>query len=132
MNKHFVVGAVALWLASGGMAQAAGDAAKGAIKASYCYGCHQIPGWRNAYPAYHVPKLAGQHADYIVAALTAYKNGARDHGTMHSVAVSLSEQDMADLAAYYSAGAVPAPAAGTPPLENTGIAPKERAKNEKK
>lgn len=80
----------------------AADAAKGEIKAGYCYGCHQIGGYRNAYPPYSVPKLAGQHADYIVAALKAYKDGTRDHGTMQAIAASLSEQDMGDIAAYYA------------------------------
>lgn len=117
MNKYLTVGTAVLLLASaGGAAQAAGDAAKGAVKASYCYGCHQIEGWRNAYPAYHVPRLAGQHPEYIIAALTAYKNGTRDHTTMHSVAASLTEQDMADVAAYYGGASAAAPA----PANNAG------------
>jgi len=49
-----------------------------------------------------VPKLGGQHADYIVAALKAYKTGERSHPSMKGIAASLSDQDMEDLAAYYA------------------------------
>lgn len=83
-----------------------GRAAEGAKKNSMCEGCHGIEGWRTAYPkVYSVPKIGGQHASYIVAALKGYKSGARSHPTMDAVAASLSEQDMADLAAYYSVAA---------------------------
>ncbi len=83
--------------------QAAGDPKAGKLKTSMCAGCHGIPGWRTAYPAvYSVPVLGGQHAEYIVAALKAYKSGERKHPSMAGIAGSLSEQDMADLAAYYS------------------------------
>ena len=82
--------------------QAAGDPKAGQLKTSMCAGCHGIPGWRTAYPdVYSVPKLGGQHADYIVAALKAYKSGERSHPSMTAIAASLSEQDMEDLAAYY-------------------------------
>ena len=82
--------------------QAAGDPKAGQLKNSMCAGCHGIPGWRTAYPSiYSVPKLGGQHADYIVAALKAYKDGERNHPGMKSIASSLSDQDMQDLAAYY-------------------------------
>lgn len=82
---------------------AAGDPRAGQSKTSMCAGCHGIPGWRTAYPhVYSVPKLGGQHADYIVTALKAYKNGERNHPSMVSVASSLSEQDMQDIAAYYA------------------------------
>jgi len=87
-------------------ASGAGDPLAGATKSGMCAGCHGIPGYRNAYPAYRVPKLGGQHADYIVAALKAYRSQQRGHPTMQGIAASLSEQDMADLAAYY---AQPAP-----------------------
>jgi len=84
----------------------AGDAAAGAKKNQMCSGCHGILGWRTAYPeVYKVPKIGGQHASYIVKALGEYKSGERSHPSMRAIAASLSEQDMADLAAYYSAGA---------------------------
>ena len=68
-----------------------------------CIGCHGLPGYKAAYPElYHVPMIAGQSAPYIVAALKEYASGARSFPTMDAIARSLSEQDMADVAAYYS------------------------------
>src|SRR5688572_19978127 len=71
-----------------------------------CIGCHGIPGYKTAYPlVYHVPKIAGQQPAYIVAALKAYKSGERSHPSMRGISANLTEQDMADLAAYYGAPA---------------------------
>jgi cytochrome c553 len=85
----------------------AGDPAAGERKTQMCAGCHGIPGWRTAYPeVYGVPKIGGQHPAYIVKALQEYKSGERSHPSMRAVAASLSDEDMADLAAYY--GAAPA------------------------
>lgn len=82
---------------------AAGRAAEGARQASMCTGCHAIEGYRASFPqVVHVPKIAGQNAAYIEAALQAYRSGQRRHPTMRAVAASLSPQDMADLAAYYA------------------------------
>jgi cytochrome c553 len=84
-------------------AHAAGDPLAGKQKTSMCAGCHGIEGWRTAYPkVYSVPKLGGQHPEYIIKALKGYKSGTRTNETMRAIASSLSEQDMADLAAYYS------------------------------
>ena len=67
-----------------------------------CIGCHGIPGYKTAFPdVYHVPKIAGQQPAYLVNALKAYKSGERSHPSMRGIAASLSDQDMADLAAYY-------------------------------
>ena len=85
-----------------GTAHAASDPEAGKFKFSTCTGCHGIPGYTNAYPTYHVPRLGGQHADYIAAALKEYQAGDRKHPTMHANAFSLSDQDMADIAAYVS------------------------------
>jgi len=83
--------------------RAEGDPAAGKNKTAMCDGCHGIPGFRAAYPeTYQVPKLGGQNPAYIVAALKAYKAGERNHATMKAIAFSLTEQDMADLAAYYA------------------------------
>ena len=72
-------------------------------KVSMCIGCHGIEGYKATFPElYHVPKIAGQNAKYIETALNEYKKGARSHPTMDAVAGSLSDQDIADLAAYYS------------------------------
>jgi cytochrome c553 len=79
-----------------------GDAAAGQKKADMCIGCHGIPGYQASFPeVYKVPKIAGQNAKYIVAALNAYKKGERKHPSMRGIAGSLSEQDMADLGAYF-------------------------------
>jgi cytochrome c553 len=81
-------------------------------KAAMCIGCHGINGYQSSFPEVHkVPMIAGQGAKYIVAALTAYKKGERKHPTMRAIAGSLTEQDMADLAAFYEqqAGAVSVP-----------------------
>jgi cytochrome c553 len=84
-------------------ADAAGKADAGRQKSSMCVGCHNIPGYKTAFPSvYSVPKLDGQHAKYIVSALRAYKSGERRHPSMRAVAASLSDQDMADLAAFYA------------------------------
>jgi cytochrome c553 len=86
-------------------AHAAGDAAAGRNKVYQCQGCHGIPGWKTAFPeVYQVPRLGGQNAPYIVAALKAYKSGERDFATMRAIAASLSDKDMEDVAAYYAAG----------------------------
>ena len=92
-------------LAAVGAVLADGDAAAGKQKTAMCQGCHGIPGYHASFPAvYHVPKLGGQHAAYMVKALQAYKSGERNNATMRAIASSLSDQDMADLAAYYAAG----------------------------
>ena len=97
--------------------QAAGDAAAGAKKVYQCQGCHGIPGWKTAFPeVYHVPKLGGQNAAYIIAALKEYKTGDRDFATMRAIASGLSDQDMQDIAAYYS-GAGGGKAAGDVPAD---------------
>jgi cytochrome c553 len=84
-----------------------GDPTAGAQKTQMCGGCHGIPGWRTAYPeVYSVPKIGGQHPAYIVKALQEYKSGERSHPSMKAIAATLSDQDMADLAAYY--GGAPA------------------------
>ena len=78
------------------------DAAAGVKKAAMCVGCHGIQGYQASFPEVHkVPMIAGQGAKYIVAALGAYKKGERKHPTMRGIAASLSDADMADLAAFY-------------------------------
>ena len=98
--------------ATGALAQgAAGDAAAGKKKADMCIGCHGIMGYQNSFPEIHkVPKISGQSDKYIVAALTAYKSGERKHPSMRGIAGSLSDKDIADLAAFYSSQAGQAPA----------------------
>jgi cytochrome c553 len=68
-----------------------------------CIGCHGIPDYKASFPEVHrVPKIAGQNAPYITAALGEYKKGSRHHPTMRAIAASLTDQDVADLAAFYS------------------------------
>ena len=83
-----------------------GDAKRGHDLAYTCNGCHAIANYKNVYPTYSVPKLNGQRPQYLVAALKAYKSGERSHGTMHSQAASMSEQDMADVSAYLAGAEV--------------------------
>lgn len=85
--------------ASGALAQ---DVKAGERKIAMCIGCHGIAGYQSSFPEIHrVPMIAGQNAKYIVAALQGYAKGDRKHPTMRGIAASLSEQDMADLGAFY-------------------------------
>ena len=92
--------AASLVIASGPVSAAEGDAAAGKIKAYTCTGCHGIPGYNNVYPTYKVPKIGGQNYQYLVLALTGYRDGEREHPTMESQASSLSDQDIKDIAAF--------------------------------
>src|SRR5262249_57030796 len=85
----------------------AADNAKGDLNAGHalvytCGGCHGVPGYTNAYPNYHVPRIAGQNYDYLVNALTEYKKGERAHPTMRAQGESLSDADIRNIAAYLS------------------------------
>ncbi len=101
---------------------ATGDVAAGKQKAEMCIGCHGIPGYQNSFPEIHkVPMISGQSDKYIVSALTAYKKGDRKHPSMRGIAGSLSEQDMADLAAFYSSH-VSKQAPETPKSPNSVVA----------
>ncbi|TWG85407.1 cytochrome c553 [Cupriavidus gilardii J11] len=72
-------------------------------KVAMCIGCHGIPGYRASFPeVYEVPMIGGQNARYIQNALQDYKKGARKHPTMRGIAATLSDQDIADVAAYYA------------------------------
>jgi cytochrome c553 len=109
-NKPLLAVAFAAALAAPVLAPAqtaapVGNAGAGQKKTQMCAGCHGIVGWRTAYPeVYKVPKIGGQHGAYIVKALQEYRSGERTHPSMRAIAASLSDQDMADLAAYFSAG----------------------------
>ena len=80
-----------------------GDAKAGQAINAMCIGCHGIKGYQASFPeVYKVPMISGQNAKYIVSALTAYKKGERKHPTMRGISETLTEQNMADLGAYYS------------------------------
>ncbi len=81
---------------------AQGDVEAGRVKANTCMGCHGIPKYNNAYPTYRVPKVGGQPAGYLEAALKAYRSGERAHGTMHAQAASMTDADIADISAFLS------------------------------
>jgi cytochrome c553 len=119
------VKAISLVLALAGIAGVAqaqeikGDAKAGEKKNAMCIGCHGIEGYQASFPQiYKVPKISGQNGKYIAAALTAYRQGERKHPSMRGVAGSLTDQDIADLAAYYEAsGKTEAAAAAATPSE---------------
>lgn len=80
-----------------------GDVKAAANKVAMCIGCHAIPGYKATFPeVFRVPMLGGQNAKYIEEALKAYRKGDRTNPSMRGIAGSLSDQDIADLAAYYS------------------------------
>lgn len=100
--RHLAVTSAAAMALFGASALAAGDPAAGQIKADTCMGCHGIPGYANAYPGYRVPRLGGQHVEYLILALKGYRDGKREHPTMKAQAATMSDQDIEDIAAYLS------------------------------
>ncbi len=122
---------IALSLGFGAAAQAQdakpGDAGAGERKIAMCEGCHNLPRYQSSFPEiYKVPMIAGQNAKYIASALAGYRKGERKHPTMRAIAGSLSDQDIADVAAYYAqlgggqgrrSGAPAAPLAHQPPAQ---------------
>ena len=81
-----------------------GDIKAGEKKIAMCIGCHGIKGYQASFPEVHkVPMISGQGAKYIVSALTAYQKGDRKHPSMRGIADNMTEQDMADIGAYYEA-----------------------------
>jgi cytochrome c553 len=98
MNKMLTIAALA-GIVAWAPAQAAGDAEAGKAKAVTCTACHGTDG-NSAAPNF--PKLAGQHASYTAKQLADFKAGGRTDATMNAMAAPLSEQDMADLAAFYA------------------------------
>jgi cytochrome c553 len=80
-----------------------GNASAAKAKIEMCIGCHGIPGYKATFPeVFQVPMIGGQSAKYIENALNAYKKGERKHPSMKGIATSLSDQDIADIAAFYS------------------------------
>ena len=89
--------------AAAGAQEVKGDVKAAEGKVAMCIGCHGIHGYQASFPEVHkVPMISGQNAKYIVNSLVAYQKGERKHPTMRGIAASLTEQDMADLAAYYA------------------------------
>lgn len=96
----FALAAVALSM-SGPLA-ASGDQDRGSDLSNTCMGCHGVPGYNNVYPTYRVPKLGGQNTEYLVSALKAYRAEDRRHPTMQAQAALMTDQDIADIAAYFA------------------------------
>ena len=105
MKKPAIISLIARGLlqVGAGTVQAAGDPVAGKQKNTMCIGCHGIEGYRTSYPTvYNVPRIGGQHEEYLIKALQAYKTDARNHPSMKGIAATLSQQDIEDLAAYYA------------------------------
>jgi cytochrome c553 len=100
LNRLLAALAVTLIACSPVLAQS-GDPERGRVIAFTCSGCHGIPFYKNVYPSYTVPRLAGQSEGYIISALKAYRSGARKHATMQAQANTLTDQDISDIAAYF-------------------------------
>jgi len=101
MNKLLHIALALATTCAAGLAQAQ-DVKAGETKVAMCIGCHGIPGYQASFPEVHkVPMIAGQNAKYIAAALTAYAKGERKHPTMRGIAQTLSDADIADVAAFY-------------------------------
>jgi cytochrome c553 len=103
MNKLLAVLALGGFASVAVAADVVGNPKAAPNKIEMCIGCHGIPDYKATFPeVYRVPMIGGQSAKYIEAALQAYKKGDRKHPSMHGIAASLSDQDIADVAAYYS------------------------------
>jgi cytochrome c553 len=106
MQKRHLLTLVASAVLAAAPAIAFAQAKKETVNTAQCIGCHGIPGYKTAFPeVYHVPKITGQQQAYIVNALKAYKSGERSHPSMRGIAASLTDEDMAALAAHYGAPA---------------------------
>jgi cytochrome c553 len=103
-------------------AHAAGDPVAGEKKFYTCYGCHGVVDYKHVYPEYSVPKLRHQDSAYLVAALREYRGGERPDATMHAQAVTLTDQDIDDIAAYLQGAE-----AAKPDAAAHGQAPKQAA-----
>ena len=99
MKKTINIFVSILLLAVSTTSLASGDAEAGQAKSATCMACHGLAG-NSTIPNY--PKLAGQGEGYILKQLQEFKSGVRDNAIMAGVVSLLSEQDMIDIAAYYS------------------------------
>jgi cytochrome c553 len=119
--KKLLSSLLALVLGASGVTAMAQDAKAGEKKIAMCIGCHGIAGYQASFPeVYRVPMISGQNAKFIVAALDAYKKGDRKHPTMRGIADSLSDKDMADVAAYYAEHGVKQGYVAPKPAEASG------------
>ncbi|KIF83371.1 c-type cytochrome [Noviherbaspirillum autotrophicum] len=103
MKKIFALLALAGIANLAAAADVVGNADAAKNKVAMCIGCHGIPGYKATFPeVYQVPMIGGQSAKYIESALNQYKKGDRKNPSMRGIAAGLSDQDIADVAAYYA------------------------------
>lgn len=100
MSKWIMGGLLVSILGVSAVPASAADVVAGRKAAETCMGCHAIEGYFNVYPSYHVPRIGGQQAGYVAAALKAYRDGARQHDTMHANAANLTDAAISDIAAF--------------------------------
>ena len=102
LSSMFALAVASVTAISAQAQEVKGDAKAAEQKIAMCIGCHGIKGYQASFPeVYRVPMISGQNAKYIASALNAYKKGDRKHPTMRGIADSLSDQDIADVSAYY-------------------------------
>ncbi len=99
MGRAAILTAALIALCAPALVQASGDPELGRAKSTTCTACHG-PDGRGTAPNY--PVLAGQHAEYLVHALTQYRSGERKNAIMAGFATNLSDDDIADLAAWFA------------------------------
>ncbi|MES3023944.1 MAG: cytochrome c [Pseudomonadota bacterium] len=103
MKKLFALIVLAGFANVAAAADIVGNPKAAANKVEMCIGCHGIPGYKATFPeVFQVPMIGGQSAKYLENALNAYKKGERKHPSMRGIAQSLTDQDIADVAAYYA------------------------------
>jgi len=100
MKPIILAFAAAMTLLAGQYAVASGNASRGLEKSQACQACHGQDG--NMAVDANTPIIAGQHAAYLEFALRQYRSGERQNALMNGFAESLSDQDIADLAAWYA------------------------------
>lgn len=130
MIKKLLTVSISLALLAGaGYAQAQGNASAGKTKAASCAGCHGENG-NSTMPGF--PKLAGQHAGYLVKQLKAFKNGERNAPMMAPLAMGLDEKSMEEIAAYYAGNKIsPNPAPKLPASDDDDDAPAKTDEQQK-
>lgn len=124
MKNTFTFVLLALAAAAAQAQAVKGNVADGQKKVAMCIGCHGMPGYQATFPeVYKVPMISGQNEKFIAASLEAYKKGERKHPSMRGIAASMSEQDIADVSAFYAQhGGAPTPAPEQVPAPNAQVA----------
>jgi len=103
LSAVLVLAAIGCAAGAAGAAETVANPNAAPKRIEQCIGCHGIPDYKTAFPeVYQVPMIGGQSAKYIEAALQAYKKGDRQHPQMTPTAKVLSDQEIAELAAYYA------------------------------